>query len=65
MTEHTLQRGCRTLEELKHYVRAERLRVNQLESVLDYVQELEWEVDSLRARIKILMEARSGSHSLD
>lgn len=65
MSDFSLARGCRTLDDMKHYVQAERKRVNQLESLLDYVQELEWEVDSLRARIQILMEARSGSSSMD
>lgn len=52
-------------DELRQYIKGQRLQLVRIEKMLDRLDELEWENESLKQRMEIIMEARNGSSAVD
>lgn len=51
--------------EIRNWVKDQRVAINRIDSLLEDNKHLEWEVESLKARIEIIMEAKGDGKNLD
>lgn len=51
--------GNRHYEELRHFIREKRIEIARIESLCDYVDELEQKVEHWKSRYEILVEAKT------